>query len=177
MSCINTNKFHMPLKSLTKVISWNIICVLKQFDLFRPNIHIMTRNFDWYSKTDCVEYNTDYYGSKIYNIGDKFANSEKLCQKACQEHPECNWWSLNSIDGKDYGCWLKTEKNSEKKEKILGRSFGPKFCGMYWVYTVLHDSWIVLNYSFGTLFYFSFEFRWINNVNKHKNYFNGRYCF
>ena len=109
------------------------LIILKQFNLGHFIIDIMIWSFVWYSKTDCVEHNIDYYGSKIYNVGDKFANTEKLCQKACQEHPECNWWSLSSINDEDYGCWLKTEKNSEKKQKILGRSFGPKFCGMYWM--------------------------------------------
>ena len=95
------------------------------------DIDIMMRSFDWYFITGCVEHNTDYYGSNIYNIGDKFANTEKLCQISCQKNPECNWWSQNSIAGDNYGCWLKTKKNIEKKEKVFGRSFGPKFCGKY----------------------------------------------
>ena len=78
----------------------------------------------------CVEENTDYSGSNIYSIGDKTANTEELCQTACQQHPDCSWWSLNVVSWNRYGCWLKTEKSLDKKEEGNGIMFGPKFCGM-----------------------------------------------
>ena len=81
-------------------------------------------------QTGCVEHDIGYYGSNIYDEGDKIANTEVSCQKACQEHSICSWWSLNLISKGTYGCWLKTEKNLEKREAKIGGSFGPKYCGI-----------------------------------------------
>ena len=62
-------------------------------------------------------------------MGDPKANTEQLCQESCQQHPDCNWWSLDLTTWNRYGCWLKSRKDSEKKKTRMGTIFGPKFCG------------------------------------------------
>ena len=79
-------------------------------------------------KLGCTEANTDYTENDIYDTADKNANTERLCQEACQRHPQCNWWMLDVYTWNKYGCWLKTEKDLSKKKTNKGRTFGPRFC-------------------------------------------------
>ena len=94
----------------------------------------------------CVEYNTYYSGHNIYNLDDKTANTEQLCQIACQQHPDCSWWSLNVVSWDGYGCWLKSQKNLNKKEIRNGYSFGPKFCGTHflWIRVIINRTYYSL---------------------------------
>ena len=79
--------------------------------------------------SECVELNVEYRGSNIYQIADPVSNTENLCQKSCQQHPDCDWWSLDLFTWNRYGCWLKSDKNEDDKEIKQGVIFGPKFCG------------------------------------------------
>ena len=101
---------------------------IKVWFIYLKKIHENFK-FDNNFQKGCVEQNTDYHGSNIYNDGDKTANTEEKCQKACQQHSACNWWSLNLSSQDNYGCWLKSKKNFDERETKIGRSFGPKFCG------------------------------------------------
>ena len=80
----------------------------------------------------CVELNTDYIGNNIYTKADVLSNTEQLCQKSCQKHPECNWWSLDAYTWNKYGCWLKMKRELNHKQIKPGVTFGPKFCGIHY---------------------------------------------
>jgi len=70
----------------------------------------------------CFEQNKDFYGN---DVGSKVVSDEYDCQKECQNHDSCNYWTWTS-HGTFNVCWMKNSDSGRKSKN--GAISGPKFC-------------------------------------------------
>jgi len=129
-------------------ISWEIVRVAHLTSGFSPHWEVeqTKSNMYWTSEDqqhardgECFSANTFYRGSSVTGKHEiENINSSKECQKECQEHPKCNFFTWNAGTGpgrwnkkNKYTCWLKTESGRVQENcerKCNGNISGPKSC-------------------------------------------------